>query len=80
MNNKVYADDLFEVDENGNNNLKDSKISELAKAVVLGKVEINIDETVTDHTDGKQYPKWIVDDFVYCLDEETFTYLPLILK
>ena len=87
MNDKeiIYSDELVEFDEYGNIVITDlerrqsARINKLLDDIESGKVVIDMNETVTSPRTGKVFPRWMVDEFfTYVMDEETFTYIPLI--
>ncbi|MBR1444166.1 MAG: hypothetical protein IJ583_11630 [Firmicutes bacterium] len=84
-NDVIYADDLTDFDENGNvipseTSIRQAEFTEkLIKDIKSGNVKIDMSEEVFDPESETYYPKWQEDDnFIYVLDEITFTYLPLI--
>lgn len=85
MDELFFADDLTDFDENGSvvpseTSIRQSEfIEKLIADIRSGKVEIDMSEEVFNEDDEAYYPKWREDDnFIYALDPETFTYLPLI--
>ncbi|MBR1445213.1 MAG: hypothetical protein IJ583_16965 [Firmicutes bacterium] len=84
-NDNIYYGELTDFDEDGNvipteTSIKQAEfIEKIIADIQSGNVKINMNEEVFNPNDESYYPKWREDDnFIYVLDEITFTYLPLI--
>ena len=84
-NENIYYGELTDFDENGNVIPTETctRQGEFIKKVIedinSGNEKINMNDEVFNPDDKSYYPKWREDDnFIYVLDEITFTYLPLI--